>query len=290
MTKGVINVLKPPGMTSHDVVYFVRRLYNIKRVGHAGTLDPAAAGVLPVFLGQATRLVEYMTDCRKSYRAEITFGFQTDTGDITGNIIQQQHCQMPTSEQINSVLKLFIGKIQQIPPMYSAIKIGGKKLYELARAGIDIERKPRDVEIHDITLKEIRSNSILLDVTCSKGTYIRSLCIDIGEKLGCPTVLSFLIRTQVGNFSLVNSWTLDEMKNNKENVLQAADQALSHMPAVIVSNEQSEAFKHGRSIAFNGPTQVCVRIYDQQNDFIGIGRQSFGSSLLVPIKVMSVMQ
>ena len=290
MLKGVINVLKPPGMTSHDVVYYIRRLYNIKRVGHAGTLDPAAAGVLPVFLGQATRLVEYMSDCQKSYRAEITFGFATDTGDSTGNVIKKEQCQMPTEDRINDVLKSFIGKIQQIPPMYSAIKMNGKKLYELARAGIDVERKPRNVEIDNIELLELRKQAIVIDVTCSKGTYIRSLCTDIGEKLHCPTVLSFLIRTKVGDFSLGNSWTLAEIEQHKEKVVQPADQALSHMPAVNLSTEQAIAFQHGQSITVSGPAQVCVRIYDADHHFIGIGRQSFSSALLMPVKVMSIIQ
>lgn len=182
MTSGLINVLKPPGMTSHDVVSFIRRTYHLKRVGHAGTLDPAASGVLPVALGSATRLLEYMTDTDKSYRVELTIGYETDTGDDTGAILNNAVCVMPVKTEIEKVLSSFIGTIEQIPPMYSAIKIQGKKLYELARAGITVERQPRIITIHNITLLHIDDTRILFDVTCSKGTYIRSLCSDIGKK------------------------------------------------------------------------------------------------------------
>jgi tRNA pseudouridine55 synthase len=200
MTAGIINVLKPPGMTSHDVVAFIRRLYGEKRVGHAGTLDPAAAGVLPIFIGRATRLLEYSADGEKSYRAEISWGYETDTGDDTGKIIFSAPCVVPDFDQLNEILHSFVGTSEQIPPMYSAVKIGGKKLYELARQGIAIDRPARTIEIRSIALKKLTDKKAIFDVTCSKGTYIRALCTDIGRKAGCPAVMSFLVRTRVGLF------------------------------------------------------------------------------------------
>ncbi|MBP2628816.1 MAG: tRNA pseudouridine synthase [Firmicutes bacterium] len=286
---GLINILKPPGMTSHDVVSFIRRTYHLKRVGHAGTLDPAAAGVLPVALGSATRLLEYMTDCDKSYRVELTIGYETDTGDDTGTIINSLECTMPTQYKIEEVLSSFIGTIQQVPPMYSAIKVQGKKLYELARAGITVERKARTVTIHKINLLKMDQKSILFDVTCSKGTYIRSLCTDIGVKINCPVVMSFLVRTHVGSFSLDQAFTLEEIEQGLVSAVLPVDNALDYMPRIILSQEVASAFKHGQNISINTDdeyNQTLLRIYDHQNLFIGIGQKKSGTSIIIPIKVL----
>jgi tRNA pseudouridine55 synthase len=288
MVGGIINLLKPPGMTSHDVVSFVRKAYGLKRVGHAGTLDPAAAGVLPVFLGQATRLIEYTTDTDKSYRVELTFGYETDTGDDTGKVIKSAPpYTMPNSNQVEDVLQSFVGTIEQIPPMYSAIKVDGKKMYELARAGITVERQPRTVIIHNISMIKLISNGILFDVTCSKGTYMRSLCTDIGEKLGCLAVMSFLVRTRVGQFSLLDAWTIEEVMDNQEKAVLFLDCAVEHMPKVILQSEKAQAFKHGQIIASDGSGQGTVRVYDANQCLIGIGQQAQGSTLITPIKVLS---
>lgn len=290
MHSGVINVLKPPGMTSHDVVSFIRRLYGIKRVGHAGTLDPAAAGVLPVFLGNATRLVEYLSDADKHYRAELTFGFETDTGDDTGQIIASSPYTRPSSTQIRETLAAFIGVNEQIPPMYSAVKIGGKKLYELARAGQVVERKPRTIMLHAIALVAEHEAGLVFDVTCSKGTYIRTLCADIGRKLNCLAVMSFLVRTRVGNFCLEQSLTLEEIALLKEKAVQKPDSVLAHFPAVILSEQDSNAVKNGRSICCQANALDLVTIYDWQKNFIGIGRKisgAEGQSLLTPVKILS---
>jgi tRNA pseudouridine55 synthase len=289
MSNGLINIVKPPGMTSHDVVSFIRRTYHLKRVGHAGTLDPAAAGVLPVALGSATRLLEYMTDSDKSYRVELTIGYETDTGDDTGTITKSLDCIMPTRSKIEEVLSSFLGTIEQVPPMYSAIKVQGKKLYELARAGITVERQARRISIHNINLLKIDEKSILFDVTCSKGTYIRSLCTDIGIKINCPVVMSFLVRTRVGCFSLDQAFTLEEIGENPENAVLPVDNALSYMPKVILSREISTAFKHGQSIlnsAGISDSQTLLRIYDHQNEFIGIGQQNVGTAVITPVKVL----
>ena len=184
MTTGIINVLKPPGMTSHDVVAVIRKIYRQKRVGHAGTLDPAAAGVLPVFVGPATRLIEYTTDTRKSYRVELTFGYETDTGDDTGNVTAiSDTCSLPSVGQITHILPEFIGDIEQVPPMHSAIKHHGTRLYELARQGISVERVSRTITIDDIRIIHASGPRLLFDVQgCSKGTYIRTLSAAISAK------------------------------------------------------------------------------------------------------------
>lgn len=290
MQTGIINVLKPPGMTSHDVVSFVRRLYKIKRVGHAGTLDPAAAGVLPVFIGNATRLIEYFADADKSYRAELTYGFETDTGDDTGNIINSCSYVRPQRSEIETVLASFIGLNEQIPPMYSAIKVGGKKLYELARKGEIIERKPRKIIIDAITLVTEHGNGMVFDVTCSKGTYIRTLCSDIGRRLNCLSVMSFLVRTRVGEFQLEQALTLEEIIANKELAVQKADASLKHFPAVILAEHESKAVKNGRSICCNCSDSGLVKMYDWQKNFIGIGQktcQLAGNPILSPVKILS---
>lgn len=286
MMAGVINVLKPPGMTSHDVVSFIRRTYGIKRVGHAGTLDPAAAGVLPVFLGAATRLIEYVTDCDKSYRVELTFGYATDTGDDTGTVIAQAACPALPAERLAAVLRSFLGDSEQIPPMYSAIKVNGKKLYDLARSGVTVERQPRKITITDIQLLTAKDNTLLFDVVCSKGTYIRSLCMDIGEKVGCPAVMSFLVRTRVGQFSLQEALTVEEVGQDKERALQPVDSALQHMPLLRLTAAQAQAFRYGQSIACVSSETLPMRIYNEQGLLIGIG-QGKDNSLLVPVKVFS---
>lgn len=290
MQSGIINVLKPPGMTSHDVVAFIRRLYSIKRVGHAGTLDPAAAGVLPVFIGNATRLVEYLADADKSYRAELTFGLETDTGDDTGQIINRRSYNKPEVSQIKEALASFLGASEQIPPMYSAVKVGGKKLYELAREGQTVERKPRKIVIDSIALVTEVEGGIIFDVTCSKGTYIRTLCADIGYRLNCLAVMSFLVRTRVGSFSLEHSLTLEEIAANKDQAMQNADSFLTHMPAIVLTDLEAQSVKNGRTICCQANGADLVKMYDYQNNFIGIGReihQAEGHTTLTPVKILS---
>ena len=290
MVSGIINVLKPPGMTSHDVVSFVRRLYGIKRVGHAGTLDPAAAGVLPVFIGQATRLIEYTTDTDKSYRAELIFGVETDTGDDTGKIIRTAEVVMPPEEKIIEVLNSFQGTIEQTPPMFSAIKIDGRKMYELAREGITVDIPARKVVIHDIAMIEKRPNGILFDVTCSKGTYIRSLCVDIGRKLNLPAVMSFLVRTRVGSFLLGEARTLEELEADRLDAVIPPDNALRHMNAVILSAAEAEAFRHGQLVKCDTHYPDLLRIYQEKGGFLGIARQLPDSCQLKPVKVLSLIE
>ncbi|WP_110952949.1 tRNA pseudouridine(55) synthase TruB [Anaerosinus massiliensis] len=289
MYNGFINILKPPGMSSHDVVSFIRRTYGMKKVGHAGTLDPAAAGVLPIALGKATRLIEYLVDADKMYRAEVTFGYATDTGDITGNIVEELYdFEKPTLETINDVLKSFLGENHQLPPMYSAIKINGVKLYDLARKGMSIDRPTRKIFIKQINLIEHRTSSFLFDVQCSKGTYIRTLCFDIGVKLGLPSVMSFLIRTRVGDFQLENAFIIEEITKNPLQAIQTLDSVLSHMPRITLPINLAQKFIQGQKILLENTKNVnsFVRIYENTNNFIGIGEFDSYTSVLKPTKVM----
>ncbi|VBB08045.1 trna pseudouridine synthase ii trub [Lucifera butyrica] len=285
---GIINVLKPPGMTSHDVVAFVRRTLGEKKAGHAGTLDPAAAGVLPVFLGQATRIIEYTTDCSKSYRAELTFGYETDTGDDTGEVLRSAPYPGIAAEQIETVLASFAGTSRQIPPMYSAVKVAGRKMYELARAGMTVEREARTIFIDSIQLIKITEAGILFDVTCSKGTYIRSLCMDIGQKLGYPAVMSFLVRTRVGNFTLADAVLLEQIAEQKEAVILPLDYALGHMPQITLNSETAKRLQNGQAVETGGSPAGLFRIYDHSNRLVGIGRQQPDSVYLTPVKVLNL--
>lgn len=255
---GFINVLKPPGMTSHDVVNFIRRLLDIKKVGHTGTLDPGAAGVLLICLGGATRLAGFLVDEDKEYRAEITFGITTASGDAFGEVTGEEDASGLTEHEVRSVLPYFHGKITQVPPMTSAIKIKGKKLYELARAGIELDRPGRVVNIN--SLEFICGNGwgtprprALMHISCSKGTYVRSLCLDIGSRLGCGAYMSFLVRTGVGHYKISESLTLEEikalsMKNTLNEKVIDIDQALSQLPAVIVKTGAVPAVLSGSKL------------------------------------------
>ena len=284
---GILNVLKPPGMTSHDVVSFVRRMYGLKKVGHAGTLDPAAAGVLPVFLGSATRLIEYTTDASKSYRAEITFGYETDTGDDTGNVTATGPVIGIEEKKLNAVLSQFRGSITQIPPVYSAIKKDGKKLYELARAGIAVEVAPRQVIIEKLELVRQEPGKLVIDVDCSKGTYIRTLCQDIGRALGCPATMSFLIRTRVGFFCLEQAVTLEEIAENKNQVLLPLELSVKHLPTVFLNSLDSKAFCQGKALSVSAKAESTLAVYTSDGVLLGIGSYNKGAALLKPQKVLS---
>ncbi len=211
MYNGIINVYKEKGFTSHDVIAKLRGILKQKKIGHTGTLDPDATGVLPVCLGNGTRLSDMLTDTDKTYRAEFVLGKVTDTQDISGTVIRESEVKA-TQEDVIEAINSFIGAYSQIPPMYSAIKQEGKKLYELAREGKEVERAPREVVIHGITIESIDLPNITITVDCSKGTYIRTLCHDIGEKLGCGACMTSLVRTKVGIFTIDGSLTLAEIQ------------------------------------------------------------------------------
>lgn len=289
MPNGFVNVLKAPGITSHDIVAHLRKVYGMKKIGHAGTLDPAAAGVLPIALGKATRMLEYMDDVDKSYTAEVTFGYATDSGDDTGKVIEEMSSyQMPSEEAIKEVLETFRGEIKQRPPIYSAVRINGQKAYNLARKNIEVEMPERTVFIHDIEFHEMKENSFVFSVKCSKGTYIRSLCIDIGKKLGIPTVMSFLVRTHVGAFKLENAWTTEEIGMLPHKALYAVDFPIKHLPEYKITEDEALMIKQGKKIDVAEDVEVSekfIRLYTDK-EFVGIGRYVFSENKIAPHKVL----
>jgi tRNA pseudouridine55 synthase len=272
---GIFNINKPAGMTSHDVVAIVRRAARIPRVGHAGTLDPMATGVLLVCVGSATRVVEYLTDHDKRYRARVRLGIETDTYDAMGTIVAQ--CAVSaTCDQVETALKNFVGKIAQQPPAYSAIKRDGVPLYKLARQGIEIETTARDVEIFSIEIASIELPDIEFDVHCSKGTYIRSLAHDLGAKLGCGAHLTALTRTASGQFTLQDSITLDQLRDAiasgfAEPYLHPLDEAVLQFDAIVLDTatvkniQQGKSFYCGREFA-----TPLLRVYSTEGIFIAL--------------------
>ena len=284
---GFINVLKPTGLSSHDVVDIVRRIFKQKRVGHAGTLDPAAAGILPVALGRAARLVEYMEGADKSYRAEIAFGYATDTGDVYGEVVEcVENPVLPSEEELRSVLGHFVGEIEQTPPAYSAIKVGGQRAYDLARQGAAVEIPTRTVRIDQLELVHADAvhARILVDVDCAKGTYIRALCTDIGAALGLPATMRFLLRTRVGGFVLADSYTLEELAEVRETALCAPDTALD-LPVYELAPQRVKAFYSGLSTSERRIelAEGCYRVY-AEGVFLGIGRYDAASREMYPAK------
>ena len=261
---GVLIIDKPIGVTSFDVIRDIRKEYGTKKVGHTGTLDPMATGVLPILIGDATKLSDYLMDHDKEYIAVLKLGEKRDTGDSEGNIIETSKIPNLTTQEIENTLKAFIGKISQIPPMYSAIKVNGKKLYELARKRKEIERKPRSVEIYSIELLEVEKNTeniidkIKFKVNCSKGTYIRTLCEDIAEKLGTVGYMKELRRTRVGRF------TLEDI-----NKCVSLEEILSEENAYILKENEESKLLNGVIIKTN-LADGLVRIY-KNNEFVGIG-------------------
>lgn len=265
---GILNVYKPKGMTSHDVVSFVRRQLKMKRIGHTGTLDPLATGVLPVLVGNATKLSDLIMADEKKYKARVTLGITTDTDDSTGEIIERKDVSV-TEEKLKETVKKFVGEIAQIPPMYSAIKVDGQKLYRLARQGIEIERKPRDITIYSIDISNFDGISFDMDVHCSKGTYIRALCRDIGDALGTGAVMSELERTMSGVFTKENAYSFEQIENavksgEIENLLMPADSVLDEFFRIDVNSEYSQKIKNGIRLR---PGQLGIKKYTEDEIF-----------------------
>lgn len=293
---GILNILKPPGMTSFDVVAVLRRILGIRKIGHTGTLDPAAAGVLPICVGDATKAIEFMTEKDKVYRAELTLGISTDTQDSTGRILASSEVTV-SPERVQEVLQSFIGRQQQLPPMYSAVKVQGKKLYELAREGKTIERQPREITIHSLqVLKDLDDHRILFEVSCSKGTYIRTLCADIGERLGCGGHMSFLLRISAGKFDISASHTLEEVETHaQQGILQelllSPDQAFLEKEAVFLEEKPYGKFRNGLAVVVEKKEDrrpgTLVRVYDSSGVFVAIGEiiEKDGMQLLKSRKV-----
>lgn len=265
---GIINLYKPPGITSHTAVAKVRRILQMKKVGHTGTLDPDAQGVLPICLGKGTKVSGMLTNTDKAYRTVIRFGVTTDTQDMSGTILSQ--CKPAvTQEALLGILPQFTGEIQQIPPMYSAVKIGGKKLYELARQGTEVERQPRTITILDLQLVDFSGDHATLDVSCSKGTYIRTLCHDIGQALGCGAAMEHLTRTRSGMFRLEDSVTLETLEQEPSLHIIPVDKLFAEYPAYQVGIKQERLVVNGVSIyAPKAITGQTYRVYNESGTFL----------------------
>jgi len=288
MVSGILNIDKPRGLTSHDVVDRVRRLAKQRRVGHAGTLDPLATGVLILCLGRATRIVEYLSESPKAYRATIRFGLVTDTWDLEGEVIEEREWQGLSLAEIQQVLPQFQGTIEQVPPMYSALKHQGKPLYKLARQGITIARKPRRVEIYRLSILDWCPPELVLEVECSKGTYIRSLAYELGQALGVGGCLVGLVRTAVGPFRLEDAVALSTLEEAKDwrRYLLPMDRALIGLPAVVLDEETARRLRFGQSIALgDAPEGHLLRAYDPAERLIAI-LEATASGLWKPQKVL----
>ena len=273
---GIVIVDKPQDWTSQDVTARLRRVFNTRRIGHGGTLDPMATGVLPVFVGRATRGVEFFEHAEKIYEATLRLGVTTDTEDITGTVLEKREVSLSEQEFLD-ILPKFRGKIQQIPPMYSAIKVDGKKLYDLARQGKEVERKPREIEIFELTCLEFSGETARLRIHCSKGTYIRTLCKDIGAALGCGGCMEELRRVQAGEYTIKEAVPLAELLETEEpeKHLHPVDSMFRNHPAVTLTAKQETRCRNGNafSIAMDDGT---YRVYGQNGDFLALSRVNSG--------------
>lgn len=295
---GILNINKDAGMTSHDVVASIRKLLKQKRVGHAGTLDPAAQGVLPICIGQGTRVAEYLSESGKAYQADITFGVVTDTYDVEGSIVRTTDVSMLTLRQIEAVLPLFLGPQLQQPPRYSAIKLQGQPAYKRVRAGEEIVLEPRPITIYQLQILAWQPPHLSLAIECSKGTYIRSLAYDLGERIGCGAYLSRLLRTRSGPFELANSITLAQLSSYIEqgNLMMCVaptDSVLIHYPAIFLDEETSVHVLHGNMFRqdFASPQAdgQLARIYDATGRFLAIGTWRAEQHMWQPTKVFATL-
>ena len=273
---GIVIVDKPQDWTSQDVTARLRRVFNTRRIGHGGTLDPMATGVLPVFVGRATRGVEFFEHAEKTYEATLLLGTSTDTEDISGTVLQQKEVHISETEFL-SILPQFRGKIMQIPPMYSALKINGQKLVDLARKGKTVERQPREIEIFQLDCVEFSQNTARLRVRCSKGTYIRTLCKDIGDALGCGGCMAALRRVQAGEYTIGESVPLQELLEctDPEKYLRPVDSMFRCHPAVTLSPKQEKSCRNGApfSISLEAGTYRC---YGKKGEFLSLSKVEGG--------------
>ncbi len=277
MASGIIIIDKPQEWTSQDVAAKLRGVFHERRVGHGGTLDPMATGVLPVFIGRATRAVEYFESAEKEYVAGLRLGLETNTQDTTGETLAEHPVDL-TREQVENILRTFLGPQEQIPPMYSAVKIGGKKLYELARQGKTVERKPRSIEILELELLEGEGADWLIRVRCSKGTYIRTLCHDIGQALGCGGCMSSLRRTMAGCFGLDQAVTMQELQAMEDPAsrLLPVDSLFAELPRVEIRPGQLKLACNGAALKMPHLADGRYRVYAPDGEFLLVGRAKAG--------------
>ena len=275
---GIVIVDKPQDWTSQDVTARLRRVFNTRRIGHGGTLDPMATGVLPVFVGQATRAVEFAENSRKEYVAGLRLGQVTDTQDVTGETLESRPVAAGRQD-VEAALGRFLGGIQQIPPMYSAIKIGGQKLYDLARKGKEVERKPRPITIYELELLEqVSETDYTFRCVCSKGTYIRTLCHDIGQALGCGGTLYSLRRTMAAGYTTAQAHTLEEVQERGESLLQPVDTLFAQYPAYTVPSAGKETrVRNGGAVTDASLPDGTYRVYGRNGDFLCLSRAQRGT-------------
>ena len=273
---GIVIIDKPQGWTSQDVTARLRRVFHTRRIGHGGTLDPMATGVLPVFVGRATRGVEFFEHAEKTYETVLRLGLTTDTEDITGTVLTQQSVSV-TADQLDAVLQRFRGEIMQVPPMYSALKVGGQKLCDLARKGREVERKPRPITIHELTLLETGENTLRLRVRCSKGTYIRTLCKDIGDALGCGGCMAELRRVSAGEYTIEESVPLLQLleEAEPEKYLRSVDTMFRNYSAVTLTPNQEKRCRCGISFSIK-ISDGTYRAYSQSGEFLMLAKVQGG--------------
>ena len=278
MPCGIVIIDKPAGWTSQDVAARLRGVFHERRIGHGGTLDPMATGVLPIFVGRATRAVEFFEHAEKEYVAGLRLGVQTDTQDLTGEIVAQRPVSV-TREQVQAALEGFLGVQEQLPPMYSAVKIGGKKLYELARQGKTVERKPRQIELLELELLSGENADWQFRVRCSKGTYVRTLCHDIGQALGCGGCMSSLRRTKAGGYGLDRAVTMEEIisMDDPAACLLPVDSVFDRLPRVTVHENQLRAIYNGAAVKASGLADGSYRVYAPDGTFLMVGLAEGGT-------------
>lgn len=291
---GVIVIRKEKGFTSHDVVAKLRGILHMKKIGHTGTLDPDAEGVLPVALGKATRLVDMITDKEKTYEAVMRLGVITDTQDMSGTVLSQTTELSVTEEELCTVVSSFVGDYMQVPPMYSALKVNGKKLYELAREGKTVERKPRPVHFYEIEILDISFPLVRFRVTCSKGTYIRTLCHDIGEKLGCGAAMESLLRTKVGRFTLDDAITLAQteeavQEGTIESKILGIEEILAEYPRVCCTKEGDRLLATGnplvQALVDAQEKKGWIRMCSSEGSFAGVYQWDEKRNRYFPVKM-----
>ena len=313
MTDGIINVNKPAGWTSQDVCSKLRHVLHIKKIGHTGTLDPMATGVLPVCIGKATRIIEYYDKDTKSYHASMKLGMTTDTLDITGEVLEKSEYSNVSEKAVTEAFKAYTGHVMQIPPKYSALKINGKRAYDLAREGKDFEIKPRRITVYEntVTRIDLESGEIEFDITCSKGTYIRTVCDDIGRSLGCGAVMTALTRTASGYFRIEDAHTIEEIIESAEKKMAAgeisedplgkmiipADITLEKLGKILLNDNRITAFINGNSSRsngfrimehslFDGLYRVYAKAAGSCHDSVFLGVAAIENGSLVPRKVI----
>lgn len=273
---GILPVEKGPGVTSFQVVARLRRLMRASKIGHGGTLDPDATGVLPVLIGEATKLTPYLAELDKEYLATVRLGLTTTTQDLSGAVTQTRAVPELDASAIEAVVARFVGVISQVPPMYSALRHGGRRLYELAREGLEVERAPRQITVHAITLEALTLPDLVLRVRCGKGTYIRTLAADLGTALGCGAALATLVRTRVGPYALERAVSWPEIRDARHGAqfwerLWPCDSALVDLPAAMLDAADAVKFVHGREVATTGVTDGRVRVYGGSGTLLGVG-------------------